>query len=116
MLGLFDRSVGLTTKCALMKVSENVEEETFSQTCLEVTHTKIKTIDECVTKNKRRLICLTNQLKILLGAVSKVLSGRLSSTPNSLFLSKTQLPLSKITLKHHALSCFGRALPPPTIT
>ena len=33
LLGLFDRSVGLTTKCALMKVSENVKEDvTLSQT------------------------------------------------------------------------------------
>ena len=72
--GLFDRSVGLTTKCALMKVSENVEQdETLSQTRLDVTNTKIKTIVECVTKNRRRLICLTNQLKILLRAASKVL-------------------------------------------
>ena len=38
LLGLFDRSVCLTTKCALMKVSDNVEEDkTFSQTRLDVT-------------------------------------------------------------------------------
>ena len=27
LLGMFDRNVGLTTKCALVKVSENVEED-----------------------------------------------------------------------------------------
>ena len=48
LLGLFDRSVGLTTKCALMKVSENVKEDvTLSQTRLDVTNTKIKTNVEC---------------------------------------------------------------------
>ena len=110
LLGLFDRSVGLTAKCALMKVSENVEEdETLSQTRLDVTNTKSKTMVECVIKN-RRLICLTNQLKTLHRAASKVLSECFSSTPIPLLLIKTQLPLLKITLKHQALSCFGRAL------
>ena len=52
-LGLFDRSVGLTTKCALTKVSDNVEENgTLPQTRLDVTHAKIKTIVEVVTKNR----------------------------------------------------------------
>ena len=75
LLGLFDLSVGLTTKCALIKVSDYVEENgTLSQTRLDVTHTKIKTIVEGVTKNRRRLICLTNQLKTLLGASSKILN------------------------------------------
>ena len=45
LLGPFDRNVVLTTKGVLMKVSENVEEdETLSQTRLDVTNTKIKTI------------------------------------------------------------------------
>ena len=45
LLGLFHRSIGLTIKCALMKVLENVEEdETLSQTRLDVINTKIKTI------------------------------------------------------------------------
>ena len=71
LLGLFDCNVGLTTKCALMKVLDNVEEdEILSQTWLDVTNTKIKTIVECVTKNRRRLICLTNQSEILLRAAS----------------------------------------------
>ena len=43
--GLFDRNVGLTAKCALVKVSENVEEdEHLSQTRLETTNTKNKTV------------------------------------------------------------------------
>ena len=55
LLGLFDRSVCSTTKCTLMKVSENVEEdETLSQTRLDVTNTKIKTVFMCVTENRRR--------------------------------------------------------------
>ena len=84
--GLFDRSAGLTTQCAFMKVSENVEEdEALSQIRLDVTNTKIKTIVECATKN-RRLICLTNQLKILLRAASKVLSGCRFSTSIPLLL------------------------------
>ena len=108
LLGLFDGSVGLTTKCAMMKVLENVkEDETLSQTRLGLTNTKIKTIYECVTKNRRRLIRLTNQLKILVRAASKVLSRCLSSTPITLLLIKTQLPLLKITVKHQALSYFG---------
>ena len=65
MLGLFDRSVGLTAKFATMKVSENVEEdESLSQTRVDMTNTKNKTRVERVTKNSRRLICLTNQLEI----------------------------------------------------
>ena len=54
LLGLFDLSVGLVTKCALIKVSKNVEEdETLSQTRLDVTNTKSKTMVECVTKNRK---------------------------------------------------------------
>ena len=66
LLGRFYRSVGLTTKCALTKVSENVEEDyTLSRTRLDVTNSIIKTIVECVTKNRRRLMYLTDRLKIL---------------------------------------------------
>ena len=113
LLGLFDRSLSLTTKFILMEISENIEEdETLSQIRLDVTNTKIKTIAKCVIKNRRRLICLTNQLKILLRGANKVLSGCLSSTPIPLLRIKTQLLLLllKITLKHQALSCFERAL------
>ena len=52
----------------------------------------------CVHKNSRRLICLTNQLKILYRAASKVFTGCLSSTPIPLLLIETQLTLLKITL------------------
>ena len=73
--GLFDRDVGLTAKCAMMKVSENVlEEELLSQTRVDMTNTKNKTLVERVKKNSRRLICVTNQLGILHRAVSKVFS------------------------------------------
>ena len=38
LLCLFDRNVGLTTKCAMVKVSENVvENETLSQTRVDLT-------------------------------------------------------------------------------
>ena len=75
LLGLFDCNVGLTTKCAIVKVSENVvEEEPLSQTRVDMTNTKNKTLVECVNKNSRRLIFLTNQLEILHRAVSKVFS------------------------------------------
>ena len=51
MLGLFDRSVCLNTKCALMKVSDIVEEnEILAQTRLDVTNTKI---------NKKKLLSLS---------------------------------------------------------
>ena len=41
LLGLFDRSVGLTTKCAMVEVSENVEEdEPLSQARVNMTKTK----------------------------------------------------------------------------
>ena len=43
-------------------------------------------------------------------AASKAFSGCLSSTPISLLLNETQLPLLNITLKQQAFSCFGRAL------
>ena len=46
LLGLFDRNIGLTTKCDLVKVSENVEEdEPLSQTGLDMTNTKNKTVE-----------------------------------------------------------------------
>ena len=111
LLSLFDCNVGLITKCALVKVSENVEEdELLSQTHVDMTNKKNETLVECVTKNSKRLIYLTNQSEILHRAASKVFSGCLSSTPIPFLLIETQLPLLKITLKHQALSCFGRAL------
>ena len=61
LLGLFDRNVGLSAKCAMIKVSKNaVEEEPLSQTPVDMTNTKNKTLLECARKNRRRLICLTN--------------------------------------------------------
>ena len=112
LLGLFDRKVGLTSKCAIVKVSENVEEdEPLSQTGVDVTNTKTETFVECVTKNSKLLICLTNQLEILLVVASKVFSGCLSSTPIPLLLIETQLSLLKIILKHQALLCFGPSAP-----
>ena len=61
LLGLLHRNVGLTTKFALVKVSENIEKfEPLSQTHVDMTNTKNKTRVECVTKNSRNLICLTN--------------------------------------------------------
>ena len=43
LLGLFNRNEGLTTKCAMVKVSENVEEdEPLSQTRVNMTNTKTK--------------------------------------------------------------------------
>ena len=90
---------------------ERVEEnESPSQTLLDMINTKNKTLVECVTKNSTRLICLTNQSEILHRAASKVFSGCFSSTPVPLLLIETQLPLLKITLRHQALLCFGRAL------
>ena len=71
LLGLFDRNVGLTTKCAMVKVSANVvKDEPLYQTRVDTTNTKYKTLVECVHKNSRRLIRLTNQLKILHRAAS----------------------------------------------
>ena len=62
LLVLFDRNIGLTTKCAMAKVSENiVKVEPLSQTRVDTTNTKNKTLVECVHKNSRRLIYLTNQ-------------------------------------------------------
>ena len=56
LLGLFDRNVGLTTKCAMVKVSKNiVEEEPLTQTQVNMTNTKNKPLNECVNKNSRRL-------------------------------------------------------------
>ena len=97
LFGLFYRTVGLTTKCATVKISEHtVEEEPPSQTRLDMTNTKNKTLVECVNKNSRRLICLTNQLKILHRAASKVFSWCLSSTPIPLLPIETQLLRLKI--------------------
>ena len=111
LLGLVDRNVALNTKCVMVKVSENAEEDKpLSQTRVDMTNTKNKTLVECVTKNSRRVICLTNQLQILYRAASKVFSGYHSSKPMPLFFIETQLPWLKIILKHQALSCFGRAL------
>ena len=106
MLGLFDRNVGLTTKCAMVKVSENVvEDEPLSQIQVDMTNTTNKTLSECVTKNSRKLICETNQIEIVHSAASKVCSGCISSTSIPLLLTETQFSLLKITLKHQALSC-----------
>ena len=75
LLGLFDCLVGLTTKCAMVKVSENVvEEEPLQETRVDMTNTKNKTLVECVNKNGRSLICLTNHLEILHRAASKIFS------------------------------------------
>ena len=65
LLGLFDCNVGLTTKYVIVKVSKNVEDdEPLSQTGVNMTNTKNKILVEYVTKNSKRLICLTNQLNI----------------------------------------------------
>ena len=75
LLSLFDCNLGLTTKCAMVKVSENVvEEEPLSQTKVDMINTKNKSLVECVNKNNKRLICLTNQLEILHRAASKIFS------------------------------------------
>ena len=75
LLGLFDRNVGLTTKGAMVKVSENVvEDEPLSQNRVDMTNTKNKTLCKCVYKNSRTLICLTNQPEILHRAASKIFS------------------------------------------
>ena len=94
LVGPCDCNVGLNTKCTLVKVSENVEEdEPLSQTLVEIFKTKKnKTIVECVTKNSKWLICLTNQLQILHGTASKVCSGCLFFTPILLLLFEIQLP------------------------
>ena len=108
---LFDRNKGLTTKCAMVKISENLkEDEPLSQTRVDMTNTKNKTRVESFTKNSRRLKCLTNQFEILHGAPIKVFSECLSSSPIPLLFIETQLILLKTTLKHQALSCFERAL------
>ena len=45
LAGLFDRNVDLTTKCAMVKVLENVvQEEPLSQTRVDVTNTKNKAL------------------------------------------------------------------------
>ena len=110
-LGFFDCNVGFTIKYAMVKVSEYVEEdEPLSQARMDMTNTKNKKFVECVTTSSRRLICLTNQLEILLRAASKVFSWFLSSFSIPLLLNEIRIPLLKITLKHQALSCFGRFL------
>ena len=54
LLGLFDRTVGLTTKLAMVNVSENVEEdEPLSQTRINVINTKSKPRVECVKKTAK---------------------------------------------------------------
>ena len=51
LLGLFDRNIGLTTKCAMGKVLENfVEEKPLLQTPVGMTDTKNKTLVEYATK------------------------------------------------------------------
>ena len=53
LLGLFNRYVGLTTKCATVKVSENiVEEQPQSQTQVDMANTKIKHLLSVTTKTK----------------------------------------------------------------
>ena len=52
LFGLFDRNIGLTTKCAMVKVSENVIEEPLPQTPVDMTKTKSKTFVECVNKKQ----------------------------------------------------------------
>ena len=81
LLSLFDRNVGLTTKCTMVKVSKNVEEnKPLSQARVDMTNTKKQTLAECVTKNCRRLLCLTDQLEVLHRAPSNIFSRCLSST------------------------------------
>ena len=117
LLGLFDCSIGLTAKCALIKVSENVEEnETLSQTRLHVTNTKMKIIVEYVIENRRRLISLTNQLKILHRAASKVLSGCLSSTPIQLLLIDPTSPVENYFETPSTFMLWTCSVPPLTIT
>ena len=108
---LFDRNVGLTTKCVMVKVSKNVlEEEPLSQIGVDMTNTKNETLVECVKKNSRRLICLTNQLEILYRAASRSLVGGFSSTPISLLLIETQL-LLKIALNFFEYQFFELRIP-----
>ena len=103
LLSLLDCNVGLTMKYVMVKVSENVEEdEPLSQACVDMTNTKNKTLVECVTKNSRSLICLTNELEILRRAAIKVLSGCLSFTPILLLFIEIQFSQLEITLKHQA--------------
>ena len=52
----------------------------------------------------------TNHLEVLHRAACRVITGCLSSTPSSLLLLEAQLPPLKLTLEHHALSSFERAL------
>ena len=112
LLGLFDRKVGLITKYAMAKVSENVvDDELLSQTQADTINTKNKTLVECANKNSRRLISLTNQLKNLCRAASEVFSECLSSTPIQLLLIETQLTLLKITLNFFEYQFFDLDIP-----
>ena len=93
LVGLCERNVGLNTKCALVKVSENVKEHgPLSQAPVKIINTKNKTLFECVTKNSKRLIFVTNQLEIFHRAASKVFSGYLIFTPIPLLLIETKHP------------------------
>ena len=72
-----------------------VEEEPLSQTQVDMAYTKNnKILVKCVNKNSKRLICLTNQLKILPELEARSLVD--ASLPP--YLTETQLPQSKITL------------------
>ena len=110
----FDHSIGLTTKCAMVKVSENVEEdEPLSQTPLDMANTKSKTIFHYVIKNSRRLICLTNQLEILHSAASKVFSGCLSSFPFHCFLLRPNFPVENCSETPITFMFWTCLAPPP---
>ena len=114
LLSLFNRNVGLTKKCAMVKVSENVkEDEPLPQALVDMTNTKNKTFVACITKNIWRLICLTNQLENFHRAVSKVFSGCLSSIPICLsdcFLWRLNFLHRKLLYNTKQFSCFKRAL------
>ena len=61
MFGLFDRNVGLTAKYAMVKVSDNVvEEEPLSQTRVNTTYTKNKTLVG-VCQPKQWKVCMSDQ-------------------------------------------------------
>ena len=52
----------------------------------------------------------TNHLEVLHRAACRVITGCLISTPSSLLLLEAQLPPLKLTLEHHTLYSFERAL------
>ena len=61
LVGLCDHNLSLNTKCAMVKVIENVkEDEQRSQALVDMTNTKKKHALNVSPKNSRRLICLTN--------------------------------------------------------